>query len=148
MECSKSCAAMLRKCQVGGLTQLSTAGGGFSVGGDARCLVEKCKLMYISGGPDGKQGKGAAVFAMGNGKVSAEQSTLQDCAYCFVIYDHPRVIVRSCKLTASSVAFEAHEGTENAALLLQKTQVRCQRVWSTSVRPGRFETRDCDIVAC
>ena len=56
--------------------------------------------------------------------------------------------VRSCKLTASSVAFEAHEGTENAALLLQKTQVRCQRVWSTSVRPGRFETRDCHIVAC
>jgi len=32
-----------------------------------RCLVEKCKLMYISAGPDGKQGKGAAVFAMGNG---------------------------------------------------------------------------------
>ena len=45
MECSKSCAAMLRKCQVGGLTQLSTAGGGFSVGGDARCVAEWLSVL-------------------------------------------------------------------------------------------------------
>jgi len=45
MECSKSAAAMLRKCQVGGLTQLSTAGGGISVGGDARCVAEWLSVL-------------------------------------------------------------------------------------------------------
>ena len=44
-------------------------------------------------------------------------------------------------------AFDAQEGSEEAALLLQKTQVQCSKVWCTDKRPGRFEARACDLFA-
>jgi len=116
----------------------------------------------------------------------------QDCAYGVVIYDRPRVIMRSSKLLAAAVsvrevarrlecslaivvpcssifadriyqmpkrhlssdraragvqsgAFEVQEGSHDSALLLQKTQVQCSKVWCTDVRPGRFEARACDF---
>ena len=145
MECSKSCAVMLRRCKVGGIDASRIAGGGVSVGGDGRCLLEKCKLQHIAAlAADGADGLGAALCAMGNGKLSLEQSTIQDCGCCVVVYDRSRVIVRSSKLmAASSAAFQVHEGCDKAALLLQKTQVLCSKLWCDERRPGRFESRDC-----
>jgi hypothetical protein len=62
------------------------------VGGDSRCLLEKCIVEYISSrcaapkqaDHDDSPGdsKGAALCAMGNGKLSCEYSTIRVSGSC------------------------------------------------------------------
>jgi hypothetical protein len=138
IECAKACAALLRRCTVGGIHETHAACGGVSVGGEGRCLLEKCKLVHIASAvgalEESTQGQGAAICAMGHGKLSLEQSTIQDCGYGVVLYDNPRVILRSTRLMAATeAAFAVLEGGEGATLLVQKTKICCLKVMSVCV---------------
>ena len=75
VECARACAVIIRRCKVGGMDSERFADGGISVGGQGRCLLEKCKIVDIVARPledvveDGERfarGYGAAVSALGS----------------------------------------------------------------------------------